>query len=190
MKGAFTPEAKAKSTEWRKKVMAEFNAHKGEIVKGVNGSRKYSLKDALLSLSTGATKSKAYVAKKPYGSKLKKPLTLSAAQKVLLKYYRDRQLEFKKPRMALRKNIASCHKTDKRVLVPCAADAKKRAIVTPACAKNYKFRPSSALRSGPGIYKMKGLTGLCGKVFAEERKASKLYQKKRFVKKAGPRKAL
>ena len=189
MRKPLSAEALAKAKAWR------------EEVKAIMDSRKISFKEALIVASELRKKTPGYktvhqkylerlAAKrdpkktyKPVGHKLKKPLTLTTAQKVLLDYYRQRALNgsIKKPLTALRRNIGSCRKDPKKILTPCEADAKNRPIVTAECKESYMFRPGQGKKSGPSLYKMKGLTGLCGKANLVARKATPAYQRKRFI---------
>lgn len=124
----------------------------------------------------------------PYGSKNKRPLSLSAAQRILEQYYRDNRENFSKgPLTAMRKDIGSCKKSTK-VLVPCPPGIKTRAQATAAghaCANNWKYRPGKSAKSatGPAQYDMDGLDNLCGKENAQARKDSKLYSGIKFMHK-------
>lgn len=111
------------------------------------------------------------------GRKNKRPLTMPAAERILLKYYRDRSNRYKNPLSAMRKNIASCHKDPKRTLYACQSDEKKMPIMTQQCANSWKFRPGKYSKSptGPGYYDIHGLNDLCGTENAKTRKESKLY---------------
>ena len=53
----------------------------------------------------------------PYGKKNKRPLSLDAAQTILLQYYRQRAEKYKNgPLSAIKKDISSCHKDPKKTL--------------------------------------------------------------------------
>lgn len=121
------------------------------------------------------------------GAKNKRPVTFSAAEAILKKYYTDRADQFKKgPLSAMRKKIASCPKKHpERVLIACKADLNGRPIVTSECANSWKYRPGrfAKAHTGPGIYDIHGLDDLCGEQNQEARKESKLYNKKRLINK-------
>jgi hypothetical protein len=109
----------------------------------------------------------------PYGRKNKRPLSLEAAQRLLLQYYRQRANQYKNgPLPAMRKNIASCHKDPARTL-------------TPGDPKSWKYRPGKYAKgpTGPGYYDMDGLDNLCGPNNKQARKESELYNMKFMHKK-------
>jgi len=117
----------------------------------------------------------------PYGSKNKRPLSLEAAQRILLQYYRQRADQYEKgPLTAMRKKISSCHKNPKRTLTPCppGVKSKQQALqISPECVGSWKYRPGKNAKgpTGPGYYDMDGLDNLCGPENAQARKESQLY---------------
>lgn len=203
----------AASADWRAKVMKLYKEHKGEVVgKKKDGSDKhYTIRDAMKALSTGISKKK-YLAKRkpgyvPRDKKNKRPVTMDAAKAILLKYYRDRAANFKDgPLRAMRSKLGRCHTKGKHVLTACEAGVKGKPIVTPACAGSWKYRPTAAKRSGPGVYALHAPNGgdwvdSCLKS-RKEKKSSDLYKlsprgkawatwagPKRVVKKAAKKKA-
>jgi hypothetical protein len=114
----------------------------------------------------------------PYGSKNHTPVTLKAAQQILLQYYRDRRAQFKgKPLTAMRRDIANCRDTA-HTLTPCTNYTKTQVGTTASgkpkykvewfpkeCRKSWKYRPGANAKgpTGPGVYDMDGLDNLCKK---------------------------
>ena len=125
----------------------------------------------------------------PYGSKNKRPLSLQAAQRILLQYYRNRAEQYQRgPLSAMRKNISSCHKEPNRTLKTCPPNIKSRQqaqITAPECSDSWKYRPGKYAKgaTGPGYYDMDGLNNLCGPKNAQARKDSDLYNMKFMHKK-------
>lgn len=129
---------------------------------------------------------------KPSGKKNKRPLTMEAAQRILLKYYRDRADQFEQPLSALKKKIASCTRSE-AVLKACPTGTRSRASAKQAdCDKAWKYRTSkladaSKRKSGPARYSIDGLDNLCGDEKKDARKASKLYNLKSLAKRVVPK---
>ena len=125
----------------------------------------------------------------PYGSKNKRPLSLEAAQRILLQYYRQRADQYAKgPLTAMRKKISSCHKDPKKTLQPCPTNIKSKdqaEKLSPQCADSWKYRPGKNAKghTGPGYYDMNGLDNLCGNKNAQAKKESQLYNMKFMHKK-------
>lgn len=119
------------------------------------------------------------------GKKNKRPVTMSAAEQILLQHYRDRSSQYQNPLTALKKNISSCHKDPKRTLNACQATPKGVPIVTSECANSWKFRPGKYAKNatGPTYYDIHGLNDLCGPENKEARQKSKLYNMKYMRKK-------
>lgn len=91
----------------------------------------------------GLDESKSY---RYSGRKNKRPLTMSAAEGILLKYYRDRSNQYKNPLSAMRKNIASCHKDPKQTLYACQSNEKKMPIITQQYANSWKLDQVNILK--------------------------------------------
>uniref|UniRef100_A0A6C0BJU2 Uncharacterized protein n=1 Tax=viral metagenome TaxID=1070528 RepID=A0A6C0BJU2_9ZZZZ len=191
--GAFTPVAQAKAAVWRSEVKAvkdETGVSYKEALTIASARRKaapgyQSVKEKYVAKLDARRKdpTKAY---KPSGKKNKRPVTFEAAENILLRYYRDRAAQYKRgPLAALRKNIASCPKKHpEKVLTACKSGPKGVPIVTPECAKSWKFRPgkSAKFATGPVAYKIRGLNDLCGEENKPARKGSKLYNMKFMLK--------
>ena len=194
---AFLPqEARDKATDWRLEVKKVRNEQGTSYKKALTiASEKRKEKD-----SDYRTTHEKYVdsldfirkdqnaSYSPYGSKNKRPLSLAAAQKILLEYYRKRANNYKNPLSAMKKNIASCHKDPKKTLHPCpkGITTRKQALKeAPQCADSWKYRPGKLTKgpTGPGYYDMDGLDNLCGPENAEARKNSKLYNMKTIYRK-------
>jgi hypothetical protein len=185
---------------WHAEVKALVDASIDPITKKPTLSYKIAMQQASAARKAAnpgykTTKEKYVPPAKTYGHKNKRPVTFSAAERILNQYAIDKQMSLR----ALRKNIGSCPKKHpERILLPCpdkvlktvtdSKGRKHRIIVPdveklPACAESYKFRPGKNAKgpTGPGIYKIKGLNDLCGPANAAARKKSKLYNKK-FIK--------
>ena len=134
----------------------------------------------------------------PYGRKNKRPLSLQAAQRILLQYYRNRSDQYQRgPLAAMRKNISSCHKEPNKTLKACPENVRsgqQAKTNSPECQKNWKYRPGKYAKgaTGPGYYDMDGLNNLCGPQNAQARKQSPLYnmkfmqtKKKQAIQKGG-----
>ncbi len=125
----------------------------------------------------------------PYGRKNKRPLSLEAAQRLLLQYYRQRADQSLVPPLnRLKKNISTCHKDEKRTLKPCpqgVISKKSAQSSAPECVKSWKFRPGKFAKgdTGPAYYDMEGVNNLCGSDKEEALKKSKLYNMKFMHKK-------
>jgi hypothetical protein len=187
--------ATAKAGAWRAEVLAVQQAQ------GVSYKEAMTIASEARKAKDGAYKTtkQRYVAGldavrkdgdySPYGSKNKRPLSLSAAQRILEQYYRDNRENFSKgPLTAMRKDIGSCKKNPKKLLVPCPPDIKTRAQAVAAghaCANSWKYRPGKSAKgaTGPAQYDMTGLDNLCGKDNAQARKDSKLYSGVKFMHK-------
>jgi hypothetical protein len=185
---ALPPTAMGKAAVWRGKVMALYAQKKGTMKNG----KPYTYKDALIELGSGKTKvartqaldaarDKYWMKKhgtpapviehKSYRPKNKKPLTLDAARRVLVNWYRARARAglLEKPMRGLRNDISRCSKNPKRTLVPCPVDANGKMIVNRECQDNWHYRPRRdagnkmmTYRTGPGMYDMDGLDNFCG----------------------------
>lgn len=116
-----------------------------------------------------------------YGKKNKRPLTMEAAQRILVQYYRDRAGSFKSGNgtRAMRTDIS--RKSTKKALEACDVDKTTNTmIVTDACKNSWKYRPGLAAgRTGPGIYDIKGLD--------DGQKGSVVYKKRINKPRATPR---
>jgi hypothetical protein len=117
----------------------------------------------------------------PYGSKSKNPVSLAAAQQILLDYYRQRADQFPAgPLAAMKNDIMDCQSNPKRTLTPCPAGIRTREEALakfPKCADSWKYRPGQNAKgiTGPGYYDMDGVDNLCGPQKAEARKQSPLF---------------
>lgn len=137
-----------------------------------------------------------------YGKKNKRPLTLKAAERVLLQYYRDRAEEGQfvgNPIDAMRKDIAKCVNKDK-ILKPCSTDKEGKMIIDKngvplpyGCAKNWKYRYNKGRArpgTGPGYYDMEGVDNFCDSNEGSKTPVSesRLYNKRTIDVKRRPKK--
>jgi hypothetical protein len=179
------PSALSKAADWRKEVLDVQNelgiSYKEAL--SIASQRRREENDAyqtthqryVKKLDDLRERDRAY---RPYGRKNKRPLSLQAAQRILLQYYRQRGTP-----QGLRKDIASCHGNPKRTLNTCPPGIHSRKAARDAnnsCEKSWKYRPGKYAVSptGPGYYDIDGLDNLCGKEKAQMREKSKLYNTK------------
>lgn len=193
--GAFSEEAKIKSRAWLEEVKA---------VKAEHPENDFTYKDAMIEASrrrreanpdyvTSKSKYEAGLKNKsksadytykPREHKNRHPLTMDAAERVLLQYYRDRANNYKNPMSAMRRKMSGCRaEGNKKLLYACESNELGDPIVTEKCKNSYRYRATDAKHSGPGAYSIDGLDNLCAKTdksWARHNK-SKLYNKSRIL---------
>jgi len=196
-KGVFPSQASDKASAWRAEVKAvqeELGISYKEAMTIASKRRKrdqpsYTTMDERYRKKLQTQRKDPAKPYSPYGSKNKRPLSLAAAQTILLKYYADRKHLYKDPLTAMKTDITHC---SKKLLTPCPPHIKtltQAKAEYPQCADSWKYRPgkNAKSRTGPAYYDMDGLDNLCGEHNASTLAKSRLHKRKHMPIPSGPR---